>query len=177
MFSADTEVHHSLGPKDLGLDPEKKAAMSVDIARSTNHTGEQLHVSVPIYGTESREEIQKRLGFAYSIIQDRLEAENKLIDWQNSKQTTMRRSVTYIESLKKEMKAELNALDKRNRKEGWDAERLMSERTSIVEKYKAKGKEHQAVFGHAKAELDAQKDLPMGEYQDEIEFDEGTDNN
>jgi hypothetical protein len=177
MFSAEEEKFHSLGPKDLGLDPEKKASMSIDIARNTNHTGEQLHVSVPIYGNETREEIQRRLGFAYSVIQDRLEAENKVIDWQNSKQATMRRAVTMIEHLKKDMKRELLALDKRKRKEKWDDERTLSERRAVVDSYKEKGKEHQIAYAHAKAEVEAQKDLPMGEYQDEIEFDEGSDNN
>lgn len=174
MFSAEEEKYHSMGPRDLGLQPEKKAAMSVDIARNTNHTGEQLHISVPIYGDESREEVQKRLGFAYSILQDRLEAENKVIDWQNSKQSIIRQSATRIEALKKEMKTELNILEKRRRKEKWDMERTAEEKKKVFAAFKEKGNEFHKAAVHAQAEIDAQKDLPMGEYSDEVEFDEGT---
>ena len=177
MFSAETEQHHLLSPKDLQLDSDKKPAMNIDIARTTNHTGEQLHVTVPIYGDETREAIMQRLGFAYSIIQERLESENKVLDWQNIKNAEMRRAATEIERLKKDLKSELLALDKRKRKENWDADRMRAERTTLVEKYKELAKPTQQKFSHAKAELEAQKDLPMGDYADEVVIDEGPDHN
>ena len=75
--------YHKLGPNELKFG--EKAIMTLDVARQTNNTGEQLHISVPIYADDSREEMMSRIHMAYSILQERLEDENKVMQKLNDK--------------------------------------------------------------------------------------------
>ncbi len=67
--------YHGLSPKDVGL----QAIMPLQITRTTAETGEQFTFEVPIYPEDTREQMNDRINFALSIMQDRLEDVNAAI--------------------------------------------------------------------------------------------------
>ena len=67
--------YHQLAPKDIGL----QGPMPIQISRTTSQTGEQFTFEVPVYPDDTREVLRKRVNFALSIIQDRMEDENAAI--------------------------------------------------------------------------------------------------
>lgn len=179
------EQHHSLGPKDVGIKWDKPAAMHVEVVRTTNQTGEQICVKVPVYGDESREELQKRLAMAYSIIQDRLEDENKAVNWRNEKGQTARRAAEKVrrkeidlkdqlKPIEKEIKAATNSLktaksktQKEEAQERLDA--ASKEKAQAWANYKESAAPFMEVIEHVRLELAEGKNLPFnGKGLDEL---------
>lgn len=80
MLLEEHKIYHELGPKDVRwADEEEKTACEVHIVRQTSATGEQINISVPLFAKDSREDVKSRLGMVYSILQDRMEEENKAL--------------------------------------------------------------------------------------------------
>ncbi len=85
----DNEEHkkyHSLAPKDLfwgktSLVKKPSVVMAFQVTRSTIDN-EQISFSVPVFEQDSRDDIKERMGFAFSIVQDRLDDANKA--WQEA---------------------------------------------------------------------------------------------
>ncbi len=73
MLLQEHKKYHEMGAQEAQL----KEKTTVHVVRTTNQTGEQFHVEVPIYPTDDREAIKNRVNFFLSIIQDRMEDENK----------------------------------------------------------------------------------------------------
>ena len=67
------EKFHKMSPKEAGI----KADCAIQIARTTTQTGEQFVTEVPIYVEDTREQVNDRVGFFLSIMQDRMEDANK----------------------------------------------------------------------------------------------------
>src|ERR1043165_7982919 len=75
MLRSGHEKYHKMSPGDVGL----KAVMPIQISRTTAETGEQFTTEVPVYPDDSREQMNDRINFALSIMQDRMEDVNKAI--------------------------------------------------------------------------------------------------
>jgi len=75
MLIPEHEKFHKMGPVDTFKKEER--AMSIQVARQTSTTGEQIVMECPVFASDTREELNARLGMCYSIMQDRLEDENK----------------------------------------------------------------------------------------------------
>lgn len=86
MLLDEHEGYHKIGPKDVGLQTHAK----IDVVRTTSVTHEQFHIEIPVYPDDSREMLRNRVGMFLSVIQDRLEEENKAVNALNKKQQTLR---------------------------------------------------------------------------------------
>lgn len=154
------KTYHTIGPKDLGFDGDKKAAMTVDILRTTNHTGEQIHIQVPVYGDETREELKTKLGFVYSIIQDRMEEENKAVEWLNERQNTANLALTLIKRNDALKKTNIEKLTKTARKRKWTDEQLKAELDKVEKEYTLSNEENTMKYEHAMKELKTREQHP-----------------
>jgi hypothetical protein len=76
MLLPEHERFHKLGPNET-IKADAKQVMEIQVARQTSTTGEQIAIGCPVYADDTREELNARLGMVYSILQDRLEEENK----------------------------------------------------------------------------------------------------
>lgn len=175
MLLSEHQPYHVMGPKDIGLDPDKKSAMTIDVLRTTNHTGEQLHVQVPVYGNETREEVQQRLGFVYSLIQDRLEEENKAVAWRNERSDIIRRASEMSRRNQERLTKQLRLLDRKRKSERWTEETFIAERTKLMKEFEAVDAVNQAKIAHASEELQAAKELPYTGPTEDSAFREETD--
>lgn len=109
MLLQDHEKYHTMGPGDVGL----KEPMHVGIIRTTAQTGEQFQFDVPIYPDDSREMVRNRINFVLSIMQDRMEDENKAVEELNKKQQRLRHLKILIEKNNKTFVNKAKALEKR----------------------------------------------------------------
>jgi hypothetical protein len=75
MILVEHAKYHEMGPKDVGL----KEPVFVQVARTTDHTGEQFAFNIPIYPDDSREQVKDRVNFFLSVMHDRVEDINKAI--------------------------------------------------------------------------------------------------
>lgn len=161
MLLPEHERFHKLSPKDVKLQGDKKHAMVFDIQRTTLHTGENVHVSVPVYDDDSREELNDRIGFAFSVIQDRLEQENLAVTWRSDREQEIRQANEVQKRNLAELQKQLKEVEKAARKSKWDAETLDAKKSEIQEKYKMAMDPILAKAEHARKELDAGKELPL----------------
>ncbi len=76
MLLDSHKKYHDMGPADLGL----KETLYVQVARTTTQTGEQFIFNVPFYQDDSREMFTNRINFCLSVMQDRMEDENKAVE-------------------------------------------------------------------------------------------------
>jgi hypothetical protein len=134
------EVHKSLGAKDVLKDSTPLTQVSV--TRVTSKTGEQFHMDCPIYGDDTREEINERMGMFLSIIQDRLEEENAA--WNEIEEEQLKKRL--IKEATKRNKASYEkqkaALDKR-----------VAKKKITVEQYEAEVAELKTTFETANTKL------------------------
>lgn len=79
LILPDFGSYDGKGPKELNHGEDKEVLFNVQVARNTSVTGEQIAISVPIYKSDSYEDMIKRMDLAYHIPQLRLESENKLM--------------------------------------------------------------------------------------------------
>lgn len=154
------ERYHTLGPKDVGVDGDKKPAMTIDVLRTTNNTGEQLHIQVPIYGDDSRDQLRDRLNFAYSILQERLEDENKAVEWRNKRMEIVRRAAEASKRNAERLQKKLNHLQKLARKSKWGEAKFIEERDKLMAEFNEKDAINTAHYEHAKQELELGKEIP-----------------
>lgn len=82
MMLPEHEKYHKMDAKDAHI--KEKTIMHV--TRNTTQTGEQFHAEIPVYPEDTREMVKERTNFLLSIIQDRLEDENKAVNEQTQKQ-------------------------------------------------------------------------------------------
>jgi len=160
MLPLTDETFHTLGPKDLGIDPEKKSIMSMDIAKTTNHTGEQIHIAVPIYADDDRIAVSRRLGFAYSLIQDRMEAENKALKFVKGRSLTIHRGEEIIGKNEQHFANKLKALTKLVTKGKMSEKEFVVEKEHLIIALKESNEATQADVDHARKEIEAAKELP-----------------
>lgn len=132
----EQEKYHQMSPTDVSMSSDKKPVATIDVARTTNHTGEQFHVAVPVYADDTRDQVNDRLQFFLSIIQDRLEQENKAIVAQNEKAQKVRHIQESVRRNGIHFKKQLEALQKRARKEKWPEAQLISEREKLLKALK-----------------------------------------
>jgi thiamine kinase-like enzyme len=128
MLLEDHAKYHALGPADVGL----QATAYLDIARTTSHTGEQFHVQVPVYKEDTREQLKDRVNFFLSIIQDRMEDENKAVNKMNE----IRQLQTSIERNAKSFLTQKKALDKRLKKQQLTMEQYNADLDTLKENLK-----------------------------------------
>lgn len=147
MMLAEHERAHSLGPIDVGL----KNEMVINIARTTNQTGEQFHFQVPIYPDDSRDMVNDRVNFCLSIMQDRMEDENKRVLAQNELVSKARDAKMLIEKNHQTFVNKAKALEKSLRKGAFSEE-----------EYKVKLTELQEGLAAANAQLEADLQLVKG---------------
>jgi hypothetical protein len=82
------ERFHKLGPQDVSwgkeVEGKKTVVMSFSVTRSTIDN-EQVSMQVPVFAEDSRETLEDRMGFAFSVVQDRLDEAAKA--WEEAAQT------------------------------------------------------------------------------------------
>jgi hypothetical protein len=71
------EKYHTMGPKDVKWEGEQ--AFPMQISRQSSGLGEQITIECPVYKDDTREDMMNRIHMCYSIIQERLESENKAL--------------------------------------------------------------------------------------------------
>lgn len=135
-LSERTKEFHTLGPCDVKKGGEE-TWMKVNVVRQTSHTGEQFHFEIPVYASDTREEMNKRIGMCLSVIQDRLEEENEaFLEIQQGEQKkrltqeAKKRNTLKFESEKKQLR-------KQAKKEGWTQEVLDEKIADVTERYEA----------------------------------------
>lgn len=163
MLLPEHEVFHKMGAKDAGL-TEKTV---VHVVRTTNQTGEQFHAEIPIYPDDSREVIKNRVNFFLSIIQDRMEDENKAVQ---ARDQETRRIHAISEAMKRNNQSFANqskALQKKLAKKQIKQAEFDSELGKIKANLITANQELEAAIGnpgHAKAIMEAaQKDVELRE--------------
>lgn len=72
LQNAKHKRFHSIGPKDLKW-PWRKRPLNIIHVQKEVSSGEHMSVDVPIYKTDSREDITDRVGLFVSILQDRMD--------------------------------------------------------------------------------------------------------
>lgn len=134
MLLVEHTKYHKLGPKDLRFPVwgwlgrllnlfgiiKAPAVMNMEVTRNTSSTGEQIHISVPIYHGDDRRHMMDRINMAYSILQERLEDENKLMLELNDKAQKRRKAKLEIEKLHALYGEEFSSIEKRQKKEQFD---------------------------------------------------------
>lgn len=131
--SEKSKQFHTLGPKDVSKTEE--TWMKVNVVRTTSHTGEQFHIECPVYATDTREEMDARVGMCLSIIQDRLEEENQafLKIQQEEQLKRMREEAKRRNSIK--LQNDLKKLEREGKKQGWKPETLEAKKKETMEKF------------------------------------------
>jgi multidrug efflux pump subunit AcrB len=82
MILPEHEKYHKMNAKEADI--REKTIMHV--SKTTSMGGEQLHAEIPIYPDDTREQITDRMNFMFSLLQERLETENKAIENKNQAQ-------------------------------------------------------------------------------------------
>lgn len=154
MLLPEHKEFHEMGPKDLGFRTKEESVMSVDIARTTNQTGEQIHVSVPVYKDEDRETVQRRLGFAFSLIQDRLKDENKAIMYLNEWHSKKRQAQVELQKSEDSYGKEIKAVEKREQKNSIPKEEADKIKESLKVKFEEKKAALEAEIAESQSKLD-----------------------
>lgn len=173
-LSPETRKHHSTNPCDVGLSPEKKAAMTVGIVRQTSQTGEQIHIDCPVYAEDTREQLKARLGFCYSILQERLEEENEAVNFQNKRHQTMRMCKVADENNIKHKEKLFAKLEKSAKAQRWTEEKIAEEKKLIETEFDKAHKPNALKFAHAKAELEANDVLDLATFAKDNGFEDWT---
>lgn len=108
--------YHKKGAKDIAWGKEEDLGFHVQLQRATSVTNEQFAIQIPIYKTDTREEMRDRLQLAYSIVQERLEDENdSMIELHNRQQEQQRAAME--EQLKKKITDRDSQLEHNRKKE------------------------------------------------------------
>src|SRR5580692_600922 len=108
MMLPEHEKYHKMPASEAHI--KEKTIMHV--SRSTAQTGEQFHAEIPIYPEDTREQIKDRTNFMLSIIQDRLEDENRAVNARNEEQQKINGAAMAIERNKKSFISKTKALAK-----------------------------------------------------------------
>lgn len=109
MLLPEHEKHHKASPADVGL----KETARIAVIRTTNQTGEQFQIEIPVYPDDSREQLNDRVGFFLSIVQDRMEDENKAVNELNQRAEKVRRTGEQLKRLTSEFEKQVKAVKKR----------------------------------------------------------------
>lgn len=109
MILAEHEKYHNMGPADVGL----KETVFVQVARTTDHTGEQFAFNIPIYPDDSRESVKDRVNFFLSVMHDRVEDINKAMLELEAKGNRSRQLKTLIDKNNQTFVNKAKALEKK----------------------------------------------------------------
>ncbi len=109
MILEDHAKYHDMGPKDVGL----KEAVKLQVARTTDHTGEQFAFEIPIYPDDSREQVRDRVNFFLSIMHDRVEDVNQAMLESREKELKINHLRKAIENNNQRFVNQTKALEKR----------------------------------------------------------------
>jgi len=156
------EKYHALGPSDLKFG--EKPVMNFGVARTTAQTGEQLHVECPVYASDSREEVLSRLGFCYSIIQERMEDENKAVRWIDERVQKAARAHEKIKDLNNMADADA----KRLKKDVKDLGALKEKLEELKKNKDAEIEELRIIAAHAAHEKNNGKELDLEEFKSSV---------
>jgi hypothetical protein len=159
------EKYHKLSPRDLKFG--EKPVMNFGVARTTAMTGEQLHVDCPVYMSDSREDVLNRLGFCYSIIQERLEDENKAVRWIDERVQKAARAHEKIKSLKALTEAEIKRVKKAT-KDLVDVNGVNAEVQAVQEKADKDINELRMIAAHAAHEKNSGKEIDFQEFAETV---------
>lgn len=116
MLLDNHKKYHEMGPKDAGL----KGEVKLQVARTTDHTGEQFAMDIPIYPDDSREQVRDRVNFFLSLIHDRVEDVNKAIVEMNEREQKLRHARELIKRNLQTFANKAKALEKRLKRKGKD---------------------------------------------------------
>lgn len=133
-LSSKHRKYHELSPCDV-FTKEETPITSYDVGRATSATGEQFHFSCPVYKSDTREELNNRIQFLMSIVQDRLEEENEAMQEAEAEVTKARRKGEVMKRNRSKYDAELKALKKEAKKKGWTEEETTTKVTELTNKF------------------------------------------
>jgi dipeptidase len=77
MLVRDHEKYHKMGAGDIKWSGNKVG--QIEFLRPTSGDGEQCSVACEIFHDDTREDITKRFNWLFSIVQDRLEDQNRAV--------------------------------------------------------------------------------------------------
>jgi len=83
MLVKDHAKYHAMKPEDIKWDGPKVA--TIEYLRPTSNDGEQVSLAIPVFKDDSREQLTDRINFLYSVVQDRMEDNNKAVMESNQK--------------------------------------------------------------------------------------------
>lgn len=129
-MSKDTEKYHAMAPKDTCKDGETPL-FRVNVVRTTSHTGEQFHIDCPVYSTDTREELDNRVGMCLSVIQDRLEAENEAYLAVQEASTKKRLTEEALRRNQKKLEKDLKKLEQQRKTERWTDETYEAKKADL----------------------------------------------
>jgi hypothetical protein len=137
MLLPEHAMYHKFGPKDLKWDGEKVSEFAV--TRTTSATGEQCQILCPIFKDDSRDDMMNRIHMCYSILQERMEDENKVTLALEEK--AKQRAQDY--SLRKEAKdrnkakyeRELKEVRRQAHKEKWPGDKIEAAEKELAERF------------------------------------------
>lgn len=109
MILDDHKKYHDMGPADVGL----KEPVFVQVARTTDHTGEQFAFNIPVYPDDSRDSVRDRVNFFLSIMHDRVEDINKAMIELDAKASESRQLKQLIDRNNQTFVNKAKALEKR----------------------------------------------------------------
>lgn len=133
-LTEETEKYHTLGPKETSKGSEE-CWMKVNVVRQTSHTGEQFHFEIPVYASDTRDEMNDRIHMCLSVIQDRLEQENTAFLKIQAEEQKKRLTQEAIERNWKKFEREKKDLQKEAKKAGWKQETLDAKLADLTERF------------------------------------------
>lgn len=123
MLLPENERFHKLAPKDV-LKADEKPLIEMQLAKQTTSTGEQIVMNCPMYASDTREELNDRIQMCFSIMQERMEEENKVLlklaeDAKRKKKEAEEEAFRLEEERKeKAHQEELRRIEERNARKG-----------------------------------------------------------
>ena len=136
MLLTEHTKYHKMGPKDIPA-PEAGAPhlLEVDMMRQTSTTGETISIKCPVYQSDDRETMMNRINMCYSILQERLEDENKAQDLWNKKAQQQRLVAEAERRNVIRYKADEKWIRKEAKKSGWTQEVVQEKLTDLRKRF------------------------------------------
>lgn len=137
MLLDEHAKYHKLGPKDCNW--EGKQCAEIAIARQTSALGEQCEIKVPIFTEDTREQMMDKIHMAYSIMQERMEDQNKVVMGLEAQSKVRANEETLRRQSKDRNKSryekELKAMRRQGHKEHWMTDKLEKEELDLAAKF------------------------------------------
>jgi hypothetical protein len=132
--------YHSLGPQDISWGKEnEERVMTFAVTRQSSAFGEQTSMECPVFASDSREMMMNRIHMCYSILQERMEDENKVTITLEGKARERAKEIKLKKEAQdrnqKRFEAEKKEINRKAHAEKWKGDRIEKELEELTAKF------------------------------------------